>query len=122
MTRSLASRWARLPLATGMALLLALAVPAAAWPATGSVGVTVRAPSEQEDTSVSLPNPTDGHCYTVRELAPNFPEGSYFTTVYNHTDKTLSAYNNDTCTGPQAYPPVPPGQRGIHSSHSFKLG
>jgi len=104
-----------------MSLLLTVAVPAPAWPATGTVTITIRhANSPGQGTQARLTNPQDGHCYTLRELAPSI-QGDIWG-VDNGTDKKLSLYPNDTCTKESVSLVVNP--KGSYSGiafHSFKL-
>ncbi|WP_055590157.1 hypothetical protein [Peterkaempfera griseoplana] len=90
------STWAKAPLAAGAALLLTLAVPTSAWAANGTVSLTVVAANGATE-QLNVTNPTDGHCYTVQEVAPHLA-GATFQAVTNNTDKVIDAYANLTCS------------------------
>ncbi|GAA3077227.1 hypothetical protein GCM10010464_46700 [Pseudonocardia yunnanensis] len=110
MSRPLVSHLARFSLATAAALLLTASLPAPARSASGDVPVTLGAPG-MGGPIVTAPrtvvkDPRDGHCYTVREVFPDAPEGAYFRSVGNYSVAPVSIYRADACAGPP-YGPTP---------------
>ncbi len=76
--------------ATGSALVLALTVVAPASGSHGKVTVTLGEPLLTAPR-VSIKDPVDNHCYTVKEIFPNAPEGSTFSSVGNHATTPINA-------------------------------
>ncbi|MFF0553931.1 hypothetical protein ACFYUL_33755 [Streptomyces sp. NPDC004311] len=109
------------------ALVLAMAVPTSATAAVGDVQVALGEPGK-EGPMLTAPtkvirSPKDGHCYTVKEVFPDAPEGSYFREVSNHTNTSVFVYDDDACAGPpRDRTPMEPG-RGMsnYPLHSFKI-
>ncbi|MFJ9343047.1 hypothetical protein ACIRP0_27695 [Streptomyces sp. NPDC101733] len=101
--------------AVGAALLLAVALPTSASAAVGDVQVALGEPGK-EGPVIAAPrklvqSPTDGHCYTVKEVFPDAPEGSYFRSVGNHTNTSVFIYEADACAGaPHDRTPMDPGK------------
>ena len=128
MSRRLVSRLARLSLATAAALLVTVSLPAPAWSAIGSVQVTLGAPG-MDGPLVTAPRVVveplrDGHCYTVREVFPNAPEGAHFSSVSSNSLRPVFIYRADACAGPPYQPtPMSVGE-GVFGQalHSFKIG
>ncbi|MFE2583005.1 hypothetical protein [Streptomyces sp. NPDC059378] len=127
MSRPSISRRVKLALATGTALLLAWAVPTAAYPAAGDVQVVLGQPGE--DSILLAPrlvvkSPQDGHCYTVLELFPNAPEGNYFRSVANYTIRPVSVYESGNCTGTPYGGSALSYAIGVSGAplHSFRIG
>ncbi|MFE2245994.1 hypothetical protein [Streptomyces lavendulae] len=82
----------------GSALVLAMAVAAPASGSYGSVTVTLGTPLMTAQR-VSIKDPVDNHCYTVKELFPDAPEGSTFSSVSNNATTPINAYESDACSG-----------------------
>ncbi|MGX1543202.1 hypothetical protein [Streptomyces adustus] len=127
MSRPMISRRVKLALATGIALLLAWAVPTSASAAAGDVQVVLGQPGE--DSILLAPrlvvnNPQDGHCYTVLQLFPNAPEGNYFRSVANYTVRPVSAYESSNCTGSPFGGSAMSYAIGVSGAplHSFRVG
>ncbi|WP_055590950.1 hypothetical protein [Peterkaempfera griseoplana] len=115
MNRTSTSRWARIPLAAGAAVLLAVSAPATAWAATGPVQVTLM----PEGKHITVNDPTDGHCYTVHELSPG--STGKFRALANNTDKSFHLYGDSSC-GSEAHTPIAPGGTLVGLDFgSFKL-
>jgi hypothetical protein len=66
----------------------------------------------------------DGHCYTVREVFPDAPEGAHFRSVGSHSLRPVFIYRADACAGPPYDPtPLSVGEVVINPVlHSFKIG
>ncbi|WP_377273177.1 hypothetical protein [Peterkaempfera sp. SMS 1(5)a] len=96
MDRAHVSAWSKIPPAAGAALLLTLAVPTSAWPANGTVSLTIVAPDGASE-HLNVTNPVDGHCYTVAEVAPHLAGGT-IRAVTNNTDKVIDAYSDLACS------------------------
>lgn len=92
--------------ATGSALFLALTVVAPASGSHGTVTVTLGEPLLTAPR-VSIKDPVDNHCYTVKEVFPDAPEGSTFSSVGNHATTPINVYEGDACSGsPTATSPM----------------
>ncbi|MFD9454084.1 hypothetical protein ACFWBC_13435 [Streptomyces sp. NPDC059985] len=97
------------------ALMLVVALPTSASAAVGDVQVVLGEPGN-EGPIIGAPrklvqSPTDGHCYTVKEVFPEAPEGSYFRSVSNHTNTSVFIYEADACAGaPRDRTPMEPGK------------
>ncbi|WP_377266918.1 hypothetical protein [Peterkaempfera sp. SMS 1(5)a] len=116
MNRTSTSRWAKLPVVAGAAVLLAVSAPVTAWAANGPVQVTVM----PEGKHITVNNPADGHCYTVSEVLPG--STGYFRALANSTDKSFYVYGDSAC-GSEAHTPIPAGGTLIGLDfRSFKLG
>ncbi|GAA3272225.1 hypothetical protein [Streptomyces lavendulae] len=90
----------------GSALVLAFAVAVPASGAHGSVTVTLGEPLLTAPR-VSIKDPVDNHCYTVKELFPDAPEGSTFSSVSNRATTPINVYEGDACSGaPTATSPM----------------
>jgi hypothetical protein len=104
MSRPLVSHLVRFSLATAAAVLVTASLPAPAWSAIGDVQVALGGPGMDGPVvaapRVVLKNPQDGHCYTVREVFPDAPEGSFFRSVGNHSTRPVFIYPADACAGP----------------------
>lgn len=128
MSRPLVSHLARFSLATAAALLVTASLPAPAWSAIGAVEVTLGAPGMGGPIvaapRVEVKNLRDGHCYTVREVFPDAPEGAYFRSVGSRSLTPVFIYTADACAGPPYDPtPLSPGQVVIDAGlRSFKIG
>jgi hypothetical protein len=115
MSRRLVSHLARFSLATAAALLVTASLPAPAWSAIGDVQVALGGPG-MDGPIVAAPrvvvkNPQDGHCYTVREVFPDAPDGSFFRSVGNYSTRPVFIYSADACAGPpRDVTPMGPGQ------------
>lgn len=129
MSHQLASRRVRIPAAAGAALLLTLAAVAPAWPATGKVdlSVTIRTDdfaSRSASTAVayvSVPNPADNACYTVKGLVTLQPnQTASFHQVSNSTNERLILYPGDDCTGNPVGDMLSPGQARTVNFKSFR--
>lgn len=109
------ARKAGLFVAAGSALLLAVALPTSASAAVGDIQVVLGEPGK-EGPVIAAPrklvqSPTDGHCYTVKEVFPDAPEGSYFRSVANQTNTSVFIYEADACAGaPHDRTPMDPGK------------
>ncbi|MGW6617177.1 hypothetical protein ACWGA0_27480 [Streptomyces erythrochromogenes] len=91
---------------TTSALGLALAVTAPASAAYGTVTVTLGEPLMTAQR-VTIKDPVDNHCYTVKELFPDAPAGSTFSFVGNHATTPINVYEGDACSGaPTATSPM----------------
>jgi len=115
MPHPLASRWARLPLAAGAALLLTLAMAEAGMAATGDVTVQADGPNGTTKGFI-LGDPKNGVCHDTSQ----YQGYKDFKLVANHSDTPVTIYKGHNCTG--TADTVPPN-RSAHSIFlSFKVG
>ncbi|MFD5617539.1 hypothetical protein [Streptomyces yangpuensis] len=49
-----------------------------------------------------IENPVDDHCYTVKEVFPDAPEGSTFLSVHNANTSPIQIYETGACSGAPA--------------------
>ncbi|MGW6860792.1 hypothetical protein [Streptomyces xanthophaeus] len=101
--------------AAGAALMLAVALPTSASAAVGDVQATLGEPGKEGPLIGAqhklVKSPQDGHCYTVKEVFPEAPAGSYFRAVANHTNTSVFVYTADACAGaPHDPTPMEPGK------------
>jgi len=118
MTHPSASRWARLPLATGAALLLTLAVPASAWPQDTDVFLGVIDHTGHRSHS-GITNLQSGKCYTIHELSSAQP--AHFYQANNRSPRFISLDNTESCTG-QPVRHVEPRAQAVVDFTAFKIG
>ncbi|MFJ1569949.1 hypothetical protein [Streptomyces erythrochromogenes] len=101
--------------AAGAALLLAVAPLTPASAAVGDVQVVLGEPGKDGPITAApiklVRSPTNGHCYTVKEVFPDAPDGSHFRSVANHTNTSVFIYEADACAGaPRDRTPMEPGK------------
>lgn len=116
MPRQLIARRPGLFVAAAAALLLAVTLPTSASAAVGDIQVVLGEPGKEDGPVIGAPrklvkSPTDGHCYTVKEVFPDAPQGSYFRSVANQTNTSVFIYEADACAGaPHDRTPMDPGK------------
>ena len=126
MTRLPVSRWARLPLATGTALLLVLTVPVSAWPATGTVLLDAIG-TNGGHLSFTVHDPQDRRCYDIndsqfeKDANGQHRTAANFRFVKNETPTPLAIFEDDNCTG-NAKATIAPGDRDYPGFKSFRVG
>ncbi|WP_405426453.1 hypothetical protein [Streptomyces erythrochromogenes] len=124
--RSIACRPALL-VAAGAALLLAAAPLTPASAAVGAVQLSLGEPGKDGALMAApikkVESPESNRCYTVKDVFPDAPEGSYFRAVANHTNASVFVYEADACAGaPRDSTPMEPGKVIINAPlHSFKV-
>ncbi|THA78898.1 hypothetical protein [Streptomyces sp. A0592] len=127
MPRRTIARRPALLVAAGAALLLTAAPLTPASAAVGDIQVVLGEPGKDGPLMGSpiklVRSPADGHCYTVKEVFPDAPDGSYFRSVSNHTNASVFVYEADACAGaPRDRTPMEPGKVIINVPiHSFKV-
>ncbi|MFE5495322.1 hypothetical protein ACFQ7Z_35925 [Streptomyces virginiae] len=99
----------RTPFARGAGLCLAAAVVAfattVAGPASAAFGkLQVVLGTPEGGSALTAPrkvieDPVDDHCYTVKEVFPDAPEGSTFLSVHNANTNPIHIYETATCSG-----------------------
>ena len=120
------ARRARPPLVAALALLLALALPVPAWPATGDVMLSAISESGGH-AFFSVRDPQNNVCYDIRDKEKfeidQRSDLTYvnFSMAINNTDTPLVVYQGDNCSG-NAGATVAPGSREHGNFKSFRLG
>ncbi|WP_405423281.1 hypothetical protein [Streptomyces erythrochromogenes] len=117
-SRPIARRTGLLVAAGTTALMLVVAVPASAPAAVGDIQVALGEPGKEGPLLATphklIRSPKDGHCYTVKEVFPDAPEGGYFRSVANQTNTSIFIYQADACAGsPYDRTPMEPGRISI---------
>ncbi|MFE2140304.1 hypothetical protein ACFXA3_00810 [Streptomyces sp. NPDC059456] len=99
------ARRAGLCMAAAAAVALSTTVTSPASAAYGKVQVVLGTP--EGGSALTAPrkvieNPVDDHCYTVKEVFPDAPEGSTFLSVHNGNTNPIYIYETDACSGAPA--------------------